>query len=263
MMPAGLNSLSSSVAIDAADTKKRSRDLGGEKGDLTPEDLSKLNLPERKRHREKKRRRETTKGFDDLMNLLVEIDPKVRIDAEERAQRGQWKESIGAQEDSVLTRVETITRTVDALRRVHRENEERKVIIMELTRRGSGVGLGGPTVVMHDEVRNRETIEHMGRRASFHSQQYLFFVHRSLLGYKDVPDGDAQPFSRILRLYIIGTKCVIPTDWAWARRSGGFWSRCGSTSHPAFLESLWHWLSVNTAWELSWSPRLEFNPWSW
>jgi hypothetical protein len=167
MMAGGLNSLSSSVDIDAADTKKRSRDLGDDEGDLTPEDLSKLSHAERKRHREKKRRREATKGFDDLMNLLAEIDPAVRIEAEERARRGQWKEGIGAQEDSLLTRVETITRTVDALRRVHRENEERKVIIMELTRGGSGLGLGGRTAVMNDEVRNRETIEHTGRRASF------------------------------------------------------------------------------------------------
>ena len=198
MMAGGLNSLSSSGDIDAADTKKRSRDRGGDEGDLTPEDLSKLSQPQRKRHREKKRRREATKGFDDFMNVLVEIDPKLRIETEERAKRGQRKDSIGAQEDNVLTRVETISRTVDALRRVHRENEERKVIIMELTRGGSGVGLGGRTAVMNDEVRNRETIEHMGRRASFHSQHHLFFFHHSLSGYKDVPDGDIESFSRIL-----------------------------------------------------------------
>jgi hypothetical protein len=88
------------------------------------------------------------------MNLLVEIDPKVRIEAEERARRGQWKGSIGAQEDNLLSRVDLITRTVDVLRRVHRENEERKVIIMELTRAvGSGVGLGGRAAIMNDEVR--------------------------------------------------------------------------------------------------------------
>jgi hypothetical protein len=144
---------SSSVDIDAADTKKRSRDIGDEEDYVSPKDLSKLSHPERKRHREKKRRKNVNKGFDDLMNLLVEIDPKVRIEAEERARRGQWKGSIGAQEDNLLSRVDLITRTVDVLRRVHRENEERKVIIVELTQGGSGVGLGGRAADTNDEVR--------------------------------------------------------------------------------------------------------------
>jgi hypothetical protein len=97
----------------------------------------------------------------------------------------------------VLTRVDLITRTVDELRRVHQENEERKVIVMELTRGSSGVGLGGRTVVTNDEVGTRETIEHMGRSASFYSQHYLFSFHHSLPGHKDVPDDEAQPLSRI------------------------------------------------------------------
>jgi hypothetical protein len=40
------------------------------------------------------------------------------------------------------------------LRRANRENEERKVIIMELTLGGFGVGLGGRTAVTNDSVRN-------------------------------------------------------------------------------------------------------------
>jgi hypothetical protein len=153
MMPGGLDSPSSSVDIDAADSKKRSRDVGDDEDYFSPEDLSKLSRSERKRHREKKRRSDVNKGFDDLMNLLVEIDPKVRIEAEERARRGQWKGSIGAQEDNLLSRVDLITRTVDVLRRVHRENEERKVIIGELTRGGSGGGLGSRAAATNDEVR--------------------------------------------------------------------------------------------------------------
>jgi hypothetical protein len=152
-MPGVLDSPSSSVGIDPADTKKRSRDVGDDEDYFSPEDLSKLSRSERKRHREKKRRSDVNKGFDDLMNLLVEIDPKVRIEAEERARRGQWKGSIGAQEDNLLSRVDLITRTVDVLRRVHRENEERKVIIVELTRGSSGAGLGSRAAATNDEVR--------------------------------------------------------------------------------------------------------------
>jgi hypothetical protein len=155
MMPAGLHSPSSSVDIDAADTKKRSRDIGDDDEDsLSPEDLSKLSRADRKRNREKKRRKNVNKGFDDLMNLLIEIDPKVRAEAEERARRGKWKGSIGAQEENLLTRADLITRSADVLRQVHRENEARKVIIMELTQGGSGVGLGGRPVVTNDQVRN-------------------------------------------------------------------------------------------------------------
>jgi hypothetical protein len=100
-MPGSLDPPSNSVDIDAADTtKKRSRDIGDDEDyNISPEELSKLSRSERNRHREKKRRGELNKGFDDLMNLLVEIDPNVRIEAEERARRGQWKGSTGAPED--------------------------------------------------------------------------------------------------------------------------------------------------------------------
>jgi hypothetical protein len=157
MMPGGLDSTSSPVDNDAGDNKKRSRDTGDEDY-RSPEDLSKMSRSERKRHREKKRRSDVNSGFDDLMNLLVEIDPTVRVEAEEKARRGQWKGSIGAQEDNLLSRVDLITRTVGVLRRVHRENEERKVVITELTRGSGGTGTwqGGRTVAMNDEVRNRE-----------------------------------------------------------------------------------------------------------
>jgi hypothetical protein len=153
MMPGGLDAPSSSVDRDAADTKKRSRDIEDDESYVSPEDLSKLSRSERKRYREKKRRKNVNTGFDDLMNLLVEIDPKVRIEAEGRARRGQWKGSIGAQEDNLLSRVDLITRTLDVLRQVHQENEERKVIIVKLTQGGSGVGLGDRAVDKNDEVR--------------------------------------------------------------------------------------------------------------
>ena len=65
------------------------------------------------------------KGFDDLVDLLVEIDPVVKAEHEDRARRG-------ATEDHLLSRVELIGRTVDVLRRVHKENEERKLIIQQL-----------------------------------------------------------------------------------------------------------------------------------
>jgi hypothetical protein len=122
---------------------KRARDdTDDDSGDDLPsaEELSKMTRSERKRHREKKRRNDVNKGFDDLMTLLLEIDPDVRLEAEERARRGQWKGSIGAQEENLLSRVDLISRTVQVLSRVHRENEERKLIIESLTTAAARTG---------------------------------------------------------------------------------------------------------------------------
>lgn len=104
---------------------------------IAPELLAKMSRSERKRHREKKRRSDVNKGFDELMSLLLEVDPEVRAEAEERAMRGQWKGNFGSQEENLLSRVDLITRTIAVLRRIHQENEERKRIIASLS-------LGGP-----------------------------------------------------------------------------------------------------------------------
>ena len=91
-----------------------------------------MSRSERKRHREKRRRNDVNKGFDDLMSLLLEIDPGVQAEAEERARRGQLKS--GHDDNPLLSRVDLISKTVEVLRRVNTENEERKVIIDELLR---------------------------------------------------------------------------------------------------------------------------------
>jgi hypothetical protein len=84
------------------------------------------------------------------MNLLLEIDPDVRAEAEGRARRGQWKGSMGAQEENLLSRVDLITRAVVVLRRVHSENEQRKQIIGGVTGNGIGGRQGG---ALDEEVR--------------------------------------------------------------------------------------------------------------
>ena len=131
--------------LASAGQRKRSRESEGELDEEevpSAEELSKMSRSERKRHREKKRRNDVNKGFDELMTLLLEIDPDVRAEAEERARRGQWKGSFGAQEENLLSRVDLISRTVDVLGRVHRENEERKLIIARLLQ---GASAGTPS----------------------------------------------------------------------------------------------------------------------
>ena len=68
------------------------------------------------------------------MTLLLEIDPVVKAEVDERARRGQWKGNLGGQEENLLSRVELIGRTVEVLRKLHEENEQRKVIIEQIIR---------------------------------------------------------------------------------------------------------------------------------
>jgi hypothetical protein len=133
-------------SLQSAKRRNDSGDSGGEDAaflvGLSAEEIAKMSRSERKRHREKKRRSDVNKGFDELMTLLLEIDPSVRAEAEERARRGQWKGQLGAHEDNLLSRVDLISRTVEVLRRIHRENEERKLMIASLTRGRGDIGAG-------------------------------------------------------------------------------------------------------------------------
>lgn len=120
---------SSVTFVGNVNPKKRSHAEVEE--DPTEQEVAAMSRSERKRHREKKRRSDVNKGFDELMALLLEIDPEVRADAEERASKGQCKRSLGAHEDNVLSRVDLIATAVRVLRRVHTENSKHKKMIDE------------------------------------------------------------------------------------------------------------------------------------
>jgi Helix-loop-helix DNA-binding domain len=129
----------STVSFAAAADKKRKHDAITEE-EPTEQEVAAMSRSERKRHREKKRRSDVNKGFDELMSLLLEIDPEVRADAEERASKGQCKRSLGAHEDNVLSRVDLIGTAVRVLRRVHTENEKHKKMIEDfLKNKGDSV----------------------------------------------------------------------------------------------------------------------------
>lgn len=81
---------------------------------------------ELKCQREKKRRRDMNKGFSGLMSTLVKIDPNIVADAD-------LQDSAGSSSSSAPNRVEVISRTTVVLDRIHRENEDRKVQIAELS----------------------------------------------------------------------------------------------------------------------------------
>ena len=118
---------------------------------FTEEEMASMSRSERKRHREKKRRSDVNKGFDELMALLLEIDPEVREEAEDRASKGQLKRVLGAHEDNVLSRVDLIATSIKVLKRVHEENEKHKQMVEELLK-GNGAKTASVTAAARPAV---------------------------------------------------------------------------------------------------------------
>ncbi|EEC50708.1 predicted protein [Phaeodactylum tricornutum CCAP 1055/1] len=125
--------------------RKRCSDQEDDTGEIDEDRFSEMARSERKRYREKKRRNDVNKGCNDLLSILIEVDPLLRAEAEERAQRDQWKGTDRAHDDNLLSRVDLISRTVGVLRRVHQENECRKQIIEQLLKSNGGIGSALPT----------------------------------------------------------------------------------------------------------------------
>lgn len=128
-VPASTNEFMSSPTFD--NSRKRIHSVIDENPTAT--ELAKMSRSERKRHREKKRRNDVNRGFDELQALLNEIDCELRgADADVRDTCRHDKYQVANSEESFLSRVELITRTTQVLRRIHRENEERKLIVDRL-----------------------------------------------------------------------------------------------------------------------------------
>jgi hypothetical protein len=125
-----------------------------------------MSRSERKRHREKKRRSDVNRGFEDLLALLVEVDAGVRHEVGvERVRRAQARgeavvpgnsgsgapaslpssSAVQGDDSSLLSRVDLIDRATSVLKRVHRENEQRKLLIETLVLQGQGQQLQATT----------------------------------------------------------------------------------------------------------------------
>lgn len=117
-----------------------SPDVGEDSGTSNLLEGSRSNLldasrSERKREREKKRRGDVNQGLDQLMTLVFTIDPELKAGAEERHRKSHSsKVSRRAEPEAILSRVELINAAVTTMHRVHQENEERKMIISQLSR---------------------------------------------------------------------------------------------------------------------------------
>jgi hypothetical protein len=86
---------------------------------------------ERKRQRERQRRFDLAKAFDELAALLSQVDPEDGEPNRRRRRKSGIDESQSAEIDigdtsSGLTRLDMIVRTIDVVRRIHRENADLK-----------------------------------------------------------------------------------------------------------------------------------------
>jgi hypothetical protein len=98
-----------------------------------------MSRSERKKFREKKRRSDVNKGFDELMSLLVKVDPTIKAEMEEqeKCKKNYNKASHSSEgENLALNRVDLISRTVTVIARMYRQNEDQKALIAELTQGG-------------------------------------------------------------------------------------------------------------------------------
>jgi hypothetical protein len=105
---------SNSPLEDAVSGSKRSR-----------EDDEDLTRSERKRNREKNRRNSLNYRLEALAALLFKIDPTLKS---------------GKGDNAIMNRVNLIQSAVQTLERIHKENEERKLLITDLS---GGTGKGG------------------------------------------------------------------------------------------------------------------------
>lgn len=93
---------------------------------------------ERKRQREKQRRFDLSNAFDELAAFIVQVDPgSGDIELESKKKR---KKSGEGEDSSGITRLDLIGRALTIMKRIHRENEERKRIIASMHERGGPQG---------------------------------------------------------------------------------------------------------------------------
>jgi hypothetical protein len=113
--------------------------LEGEDSEEPTGDGSETNKrSERKRQREKQRRFDLSNAFDELAAFIAQVEPGHEdIDLEGKKKR---KKSGEGEDSSGITRLDLIGRALKIMKRLHRENEERKRILTAMQERGGPQG---------------------------------------------------------------------------------------------------------------------------
>ena len=131
-----------------------------------------MSRSEKKKHREQKRRKQVNKGLDELMALLVEIDPSIKSTDGDKSRQGQAKappdEKHG--DHPLLNRVDLISRTVSVLDRLYRENKQQKLIIEQLSRVGGVIAAGGQSSSLAPQLGDTNQVRKRGLLAAMLDQ---------------------------------------------------------------------------------------------
>jgi hypothetical protein len=91
---------------------------------------------ERKRQREKQRRSDLSTAFDELSAFIVQVEPDSLDEDNDKKKRKKSDVGQGGEDSAGITRLDLIGRAVRIMKRLHRENEERKRIIAGIEGRG-------------------------------------------------------------------------------------------------------------------------------
>lgn len=103
---------------------------GGDDGELETNKRS-----ERKRRREKQRRSDLSNAFDELAAFIVQVEPGSEEDESDKKSKKR-KSSDGGEDSAGITRLDLIGRALRIMKRLYRENEERKRVISSVEGRG-------------------------------------------------------------------------------------------------------------------------------
>lgn len=91
---------------------------------------------ERKRRREKQRRSDLSNAFDELAAFIFQVEPGSEDDRDKKGKKR--KTSDGGEDSAGITRLDLIGRALRIMKRLYRENEERKRVIATIEGRGGG-----------------------------------------------------------------------------------------------------------------------------
>lgn len=116
----------------SAEQPPSSPTMGAEEPDVESNKRS-----ERKRRREKQRRSDLSNAFDELAAFIVQVEPGSGEDDMDKKNKKR-KSSDGGEDSAGITRLDLIGRALRIMKRLYRENEERKRVISSLEGRGGG-----------------------------------------------------------------------------------------------------------------------------
>ena len=127
--------------------------LSGKRTSRGDDDEGDLSRSERKRNREKNRRNALNHRLESLATLLFKIDPSLKAGAKciTPSNSSSNSSNSNSMDQTIMNRVSLIQSAVQTLERIYNENEERKLIIRDLTNGGDVVAAATVAAVGRDD----------------------------------------------------------------------------------------------------------------